>query len=62
MIGLESPPEVTAPLDDVPSASNIENIHAKCRAIIYSFCGVEANLAMKAAEYKEDNPPFGEEM
>ena len=62
LIGLDSPPEVTAPPADVPSASSIENIHAKCRAIIYSFCGVEANLAMKAAEYKEDNPPFGDEM
>lgn len=62
LMGLDSPPEVTAPPADVPSASSIDNIHAKCRAIIYSFCGVEANLSMKAAEYKEENPPFGDDM
>jgi len=47
----------------VPSISDkIENVHANTRAIIYSFCGVEANYAMKAAEHKVESPPFGNDM
>jgi len=35
---------------EVPAVSDkIENVHENTRAIIYSFCGVEANYAMKAA-------------
>ena len=37
-------------------------MHAVTKAIIYSFCGVEANYAMKAAETKFESPPFGNDM
>lgn len=43
-------------------AETIENVHAITKAIIYSFCGVEANYAMKAAESKFESPPFGNDM
>lgn len=49
-------------LDAVPAVSTVEDIHKKARAIIYSFVGVEANYAMKAAQFRMEHPPFGDDM
>lgn len=50
-------------MPEVPTIKDkIKNIHEQTRAIIYSFCGVEANYSMKAAETKVESPPFGDEM
>ena len=51
LMGLEAIPKTT--LAEVPTVGNtIADIHEHARAIIYSYCGVEANYAMKAAETK----------
>ena len=41
----------------VPTVTDTTDIHAKCKAIIQSFCAVEANYALEAARYRKDSPP-----
>ena len=53
----------TAKVSTDPVAASVSaDVHAKSKAIIYSFISVEANHSMKAAQYKEESPPHGSAM
>ena len=59
-MGLDESNIAKVSTEPVPVLKNIiPEIHAQSKAIIYSFISVEANYRMKAAQYRQENPPHG---